>query len=90
MIGLENIKDYESFNEGFINFFVGKLSYKFKFYVDLFRLFNVDFKIKTYFYFGGNTLIFNRRNDYAVNNNSFKYEFLKIESFNLGISFKFI
>lgn len=90
MIGLENIKDYENFNEGLINFFVGKFSYKFKFYVDLFRLFNVDFKIKTYFYFGGNTLIFNRRNDYAVNNNSFKYEFLKIESINLGISFKFI
>lgn len=90
MIGLENIKDYENENDGIINFFVSKLSYKFKFYIDLFRLFNVDFKFKTYFYFGGNTLIFNRRNDYSVLAGSFNYEILKIESFNLGISFKFI
>ena len=69
---------------------MGKFSYKFKFYIDLFRLFNLDLKLKTYFYFGGNTIIFNRRNDYAVIDKSFNYEFLKIESFNLGISFKFI
>ena len=46
--------------------------------------------MKTYFYFGGNTIILNRRNDYAVIRGSFNYEIFKIESFNLGISFKFI
>lgn len=92
MIGLENINDYKNENEYFWygHLFLGRLSYKFKFYVDLFRLLDIDFKFKTYFYFGGNTIIFNRRNDYAVIDGKFSYEFLKIESINLGISFKFI
>ena len=92
MIGLENLKDYEKENKEYWlgHLFLGKFTYKFKFYIDLFRLFNKNTKMKTYFYFGGNTIILNRRNDYAVIRGSFNYEIFKIESFNLGISFKFI
>ena len=92
MIGIEDIDSYENENNNhwFRHLFVGRFSYKFKIYIDFFRLLNKNIKLKTYFYFGGNTILFNRRNDYAVINNSFNYEFLKIESFNLGISFKFI
>ena len=92
MIGVENLDMYKAENDKYsiLNFFVGRFTYKFKCYVDLFRLFNVHFKLKTYFYFGGNTILLNRRNDYSVTSGSFNYEFLKIESFNLGISFKFV
>lgn len=92
MIGVENLNMYKAENDrnSFLHFLVGRFTYKFRCYVDLFRLFNVHFKLKTYFYFGGNTILFNRRNDYSVANGSFNYEILKIESFNLGISFKFV
>ena len=89
MIGVSNINKFKSENESFLNFFVGKFCYKFKMYVDLFRLLGINFKYNTYFYFGGNTILFNRRNDYKVKDGSFSYELFKIESFNFGISFKF-
>ena len=89
MIGLTAPNNYIGQNNSLLNFFVGRFCYKFKVYVDLFRLIGFNFKYNTYFYFGGNTIIFNRRNDYFNKNNKFDYEFLKIECVNFGISFKF-
>ena len=88
MIALENEENF--LNDDNLNkIFYSRFSYKFKFYFDLLKLINANQDLNSYFYIGLNTVLFNRRLDYPCNETIINdFEFIKVESITLGISFK--
>ena len=90
MISVESKDKYSNVENSLKYIFFGRFTYRFKMYIDFFRLFNFKCKYNTYFYFGLNTTLINRKNDcYTSKQTAGKLdtEIIKIESLNLGISF---
>lgn len=88
MIALEDEGNFLN-DDKFSKIFYSRLSYKFRFYFDFLRFLNVDQNLNSHFYIGLNTVLFNRRLDYPCNESVMTdFEFIKVESITIGISFK--